>query len=114
MASLYSTAQSGLTPEHLEAMADDLAAALAADNIHDINDSALMLATQARVLDQIFNRFVMVAFSKPNTYPHVDSLRLALLAQRQSASTIDRLKRNDARRQSLDIKKMQNPYKRTE
>jgi hypothetical protein len=114
MASLYSTAQAVMAPEHLEALAGDLAAAMVADGIDDVHDSALILALQARVLDNLFNRFVMLAFQKPDKYPHVESIRLALMAQRQSAVAVERLKRHDARLQEIEIKKMRNLYKRSE
>ena len=111
-ASLFRCNQAAAEHASIEELVAELSAAMIADGIPSIADSGLMLATQARVLDSIFNRLIMSAFKQPSCYSE-DALRLAFMAQRQSAHTIDKLKKHDPRRKD-NGEKIKNSRNRTE
>jgi hypothetical protein len=58
-----------------------------------------MLATQARVLDALFNRMLQYGISGKHIYQ--SSILLALKAQSQCAASIDKLKRQERLREKI-------------
>ncbi len=83
----------------LDRLADELTAALTVEDICP-DDSSAVLLSQARILDAVFNRYIMRAFDGKQCGVF-DDLQMALLAQRQSAHTIDKLKRHEARMKKI-------------
>ena len=87
---------------------------MVADGIRDSGDSAVMLATQARVLDSIFNRIVAASCADATRPPNMDALRFAMLAQRQASTAISRLKRHDVMLQHLELRRDEIARRRSE
>lgn len=86
----------------IEALADRLERALYSDCIYDPDDSAALLAVQARTMDALFHALLQLGM-RPQ-WPNQDYLHIAIQAQRQSALTIDRLKRQHSREKAHDFR----------
>lgn len=78
-------------------LAYDLESALNFERIYDYGDNALLLTTHSRTLDAIFNRFVIQGFA-PDQNPDLNKIRIALMAQRQCTTVIDKLQRRKNRK----------------
>jgi hypothetical protein len=96
----------------IDDLADRLERALYSDCIYDPDDSAALLTVQARTMDALFHSLLQLAM-KPK-WPNEDYLRLAIHAQRQSALTIDRLKRQHSREKAHDLRVSKEFDKRNE
>ena len=73
-----------------------LTEAICHEDIMGFNDPAAMLAVQSRVLDAMFNRFVMksVNYTGRDKQSNTQYLKIALQAQRQSRDTITALRKH--------------------